>query len=240
MRRGITRRTFIGAAAGAGVAGMLRVEPAMGGVSMSERPADARALYESLLVRWCDALVALQVREIRTPGIYGGILCPLCSRIHGRSADAIQPLMRMAHATGDARYLDAAVRLQAWSDHVSRSDGSWVNEAVGSDWKGITAFGLLAHGESLRHHGALLDARRCAGAGRSGWLAPPASSSSSCRSVPGTSTTRSRERRRSRSPTRCWGSRVTAGGRASWRTPASPTSRRRTSCSSARESRRTA
>ena len=125
---------------------------------MSERPADARALYESLLARWCDALVALQVREIRTPGIDGGILCPLCSRIHGRSGDAIQPLMRMAHTTGDARYLDAAVRLQSWSDHVSRSDGSWVNEAVGSDWKGITVFGLLAHAESLRHHGALLDA----------------------------------------------------------------------------------
>lgn len=125
---------------------------------MSERPADARALYESLLARWCDALVALQVREIRTPGIYGGILCPLCSRIHGRSGDAIQPLMRMAHTTGDARYLEAAVRLQGWSDHVSRSDGSWVNEAVGNDWKGITVSGLLAHAESLRHHGALLDA----------------------------------------------------------------------------------
>jgi hypothetical protein len=125
---------------------------------MSERRAGARSLYEDLLSRWCDALLAHQVREVRTPGAFGGILCPLCSRIHGRSADAIHPFLRMAKTTGDARYLDAAVRLQAWSDHVGRSDGSWVNEAVGNDWKGITVFGLLAHAESLRHHGALLDA----------------------------------------------------------------------------------
>ena len=126
---------------------------------MPERRAEARSLYEDLLARWCDALLAHQVREVRTPGAFGGILCPLCSRIHGRSADAIHPFLRMAKTTGDARYLDAAVRLQAWSDHVGRSDGSWVNEAVGNDWKGITVFGLLAHAESLRHHGALLDAK---------------------------------------------------------------------------------
>jgi hypothetical protein len=125
---------------------------------MPEGRADARSLYEDLLARWCGALLAHQVREVRTPGAFGGILCPLCSRIHGRSADAIHPFLRIARISGDTRYLDAAVRLQAWSDHVGRSDGSWVNEAVGNDWKGITVFGLLAHAESLRHHGALLDA----------------------------------------------------------------------------------
>ena len=106
-----------------------------------------------------DALLAHQVREVRTPGTFGGILCPLCPRIHGRSA--------ARHSPGPANGEDDPGRalsgrgnpLQAWSDHVGRSAGSWVNEAVGNDWKGITVFGLLAHAEALRHHGALLDAK---------------------------------------------------------------------------------
>jgi len=113
--------------------------------------------YSRLLTIWCDALVAHQVVEIVRPGIYGGILCPACARIHGRSADAVYPLMYMAHATGESRYLDAAQRLQAWSDLVSYPDGSWCNEPTGGDWRGITVFGAIALAEALRHHGAILD-----------------------------------------------------------------------------------
>jgi hypothetical protein len=114
-------------------------------------------LYESLMKTWCDALVAHQVTEMPGTGIHGGIMCPACSRIHGRCGDAVYPLMRLARTTGDSAYLDAAVKLQAWSDHVTCPDGSWVNESTGANWQGITVFGALALGEALRHHGDLLD-----------------------------------------------------------------------------------
>ena len=56
-------------------------------------------LYESLMKTWCDALVAHQVTEMPGTGIHGGIMCPACSRIHGRCGDAVYPLMRMAGPT---------------------------------------------------------------------------------------------------------------------------------------------
>jgi hypothetical protein len=115
------------------------------------------SFYKQLLTTWSQALLAHQVKEIKTPGIYGGILCPLCSRIHGRSGDAVYPFMHLAHTTGDVAYLDAAIALQTWSEHVSRPDGSWVNEPTGNEWKGITIGGALALGESLRWHGDLLE-----------------------------------------------------------------------------------
>jgi hypothetical protein len=115
-----------------------------------------QSLYFDLLQEWCDALISLQLDEIKTPGIYGGIMCPACSRIHGRCADAVYPLMYMAHRTGEQCYLDAAIKLQKWSDHVSSPDGSWVNETEKS-WKGITVFGALTLGEAIRHHGMILE-----------------------------------------------------------------------------------
>jgi hypothetical protein len=115
------------------------------------------AFYRQLLTTWCQALLAHQVKEIDTPGLRGGLLCPLCSRIHGRCGDALYPFMHLAHTTGQSHYLDAAIELQAWSDHVSRPDGSWVNEPTGNEWKGITVGGALALGEALRLHGGLLE-----------------------------------------------------------------------------------
>lgn len=119
-----------------------------------------KKLCFDLLKKWCDALVKLQITEIDLRGIHGGIMCPACSRIHGRCADAVYPLMYMAHATGDQRYLDAAIRLREWSDHVTFPDGSWVNEPSGAEWtwKGITVFGAVALGEALRRHGDILPA----------------------------------------------------------------------------------
>lgn len=113
--------------------------------------------YSTLLGVWCDALVAHQVTEIGTRGIYGGIVCPVCARVHGRSAEAVYPLMYRAHTTNDTRYLDSAVRVQAWSDLVSYPDGSWANEPIGGSWRGITVFGAVALAEALRHHGGILD-----------------------------------------------------------------------------------
>lgn len=114
-------------------------------------------LYAELLRKWCDGLLSLQVTGKQQAGLHGGILCPSCSLVHGRCADAVYPLMHMAGATGDGRYLDAAVKLQAWSDHVTRPDGSWVNDAIGHGWKGITVFGTIALGEALRHHGEIVE-----------------------------------------------------------------------------------
>lgn len=118
-------------------------------------------LYLDLLRQWCDALLRLQVRHLpgqRGRGLQGGILCPACSRIHGRSADAVYPLLCIARHTGDRAYISAAVELLDWSDHVRAADGSFDNEPTGHAWKGITVFSALAIGEALRHHGDLLDA----------------------------------------------------------------------------------
>jgi hypothetical protein len=79
--------------------------------------------------------------------------------IHGRCADAVYPLLRVAHATGDAKYVRAAMDMHNWSERqVSRADGSWVNDVTLSSWKGITVFHSIALAEALHHHGALLDA----------------------------------------------------------------------------------
>lgn len=113
--------------------------------------------YSELLKSWCDAMVELQVTEIKKEGIYGGILCPACSRIHGRSADAIYPLMYMAHVSKEQKYLDAAMRLFDWSGHVSRPDGSFIND-TSAIWKGITVFSTIQLGEAIKNHGSLLEA----------------------------------------------------------------------------------
>jgi hypothetical protein len=39
------------------------------------------------------------------------------------------------------------------------SDGSWINDVKGNPWKGITVFGTIALGESLKHHSHLLDTK---------------------------------------------------------------------------------
>jgi hypothetical protein len=121
-----------------------------------------KSKIEKLLKIWTDRLLDLQLPDCYGPGLAGGIICPVCSRIHGRCADSVYGFMRMARITGDERYLDAAIRVQTWADNnVSEPDGSWLNDVAGS-WKGITVFGAVSLGESLRLHGDLLpdDIRR--------------------------------------------------------------------------------
>jgi hypothetical protein len=112
-------------------------------------------LAERLLATWGEAMLRLQVQSPRDPAFYGGLLCPACARIHGRVGDAVYPFLRLARATGDARYVDAARRVFDWMENVSRDDGSWVNDPF-NDWKGITVFGAIALGEALHRHGDLL------------------------------------------------------------------------------------
>lgn len=101
----------------------------------------------------------LQITGVRNPALYGGLACPACALIHGRCGDAVYPLLRMAHSSGDSKYVEAAKRVHEWSEQtVSRGDGSWVNDVTLSSWKGITVFRAIALAEALKHHGSLLDA----------------------------------------------------------------------------------
>ena len=114
--------------------------------------------YADLLATWCDGLLARQITAMKDPALYGGLLCPSCVLIHGRCGDAVYPLLRMAHATGEAKYLRAAMLVHEWSQAmVSRTDGSWVNDVTLSTWQGITVFHAISLAESLKHHGEVLD-----------------------------------------------------------------------------------
>jgi hypothetical protein len=78
--------------------------------------------------------------------------------IHGRSFDALYPLLHVAHATGEAKYLDAAVRVYSWSESLSLPNGCWLSN-FGEQWHETTAFNATNLSEALRTHGELLDAK---------------------------------------------------------------------------------
>jgi hypothetical protein len=114
-------------------------------------------LYAQLLETWCDGLLAHQSTN-PDPALRGALLCPACAIIHGRCGDAVYPLLRQAHTTGKAKYLEAALLVHEWSEHqVSRADGSWINDVTLSSWQGITVFHSIALAEALHHHGVILD-----------------------------------------------------------------------------------
>jgi hypothetical protein len=115
-------------------------------------------LYAQLLQTWCDGLLAHQISAIRDPALHGAFPCPACAIIHGRCGDAVYPLLRVAHTTGHAKYLEAALLVHEWSElQVSRAEGSWINDVTLSSWKGITVFHAIALAEALHHHGTILD-----------------------------------------------------------------------------------
>ncbi len=122
---------------------------------LAEPPAN---LYATLLQTWCDGLISHQLTETKDPALRGALLCPACALIHGRCGDAVYPLLRVAHTTGDAKYLNAALLVYEWTEHnVSRADGSWINDVTLSSWQGITVFHTIALAEAVQHHGAVLD-----------------------------------------------------------------------------------
>ncbi|MET3878695.1 hypothetical protein [Chitinophaga sp. OAE865] len=115
-------------------------------------------LSEELLQQWGECLLSLQVNKPQVKGLHGGILCPACATIHGRCGDAIFPLLYLAGKKKEQQYVDAAIRLYNWMEHmVSTPDGAWVNEVSVSDWKGITVFSAASLAESLIHFEHLLD-----------------------------------------------------------------------------------
>ena len=101
-----------------------------------------------LLQRYCGALIAAQAQN-------GGLLCPACGRAHGRSHEAVYPLMYMAQRTGEQKYLAAAKKLFAWSAPLLQPDGGMLNDFSAS-WKGVTVFAAVSLHDALYYHGALL------------------------------------------------------------------------------------
>ncbi|HEY0308751.1 MAG TPA: hypothetical protein VGB94_11375 [Acidobacteriaceae bacterium] len=161
----LTRRDLLRlSATGAAALGANLAFPALAAATppphtAASRPAHGAALYSTLLQTWCDGLLAHQITNLSDPALRGGFLCPACGILHGRCGDAVYPLLRVAHTTGDAKYLRAALLVHAWSEqNLSRTDGSWVNDITLSSWKGITVFRTIALAEALQHHGTLLDA----------------------------------------------------------------------------------
>jgi len=149
----MNRRTFlITAAAGvAGAAGAARLDGAGVGAGPLE------SLMRGLLADWCDGMIRLQIVDPAHPETHGAIQCPACGFLHGRCGDAVLPFLSMAELTGEARYLDAALRVAAWTRNVDAGDGSWTNELDPKSWKGTTVFTAIAFAEALKWHGGLLD-----------------------------------------------------------------------------------
>lgn len=110
----------------------------------------------ALLKDWCDALIALQITDKPQKELNGGILCPACARVHGRSGDAVYPFIALADFTGEQKYLDAAQRLFDWSENMTRPDGSYIGD-TNAPWQGITVFAVIQLGEALCYHSHLLD-----------------------------------------------------------------------------------
>jgi hypothetical protein len=155
-RRDLLRISTVGASALGVHLFVPGLSPAIAEPPGGQLPAD---LYTTTLHSWCDGLMSHQLTAMKDPAFHGALLCPACVLIHGRCADAIYPLMRVAHSTGDSKYLRAAIILHDWSElQVSRADGSWINDVTLSPWQGITVFQTIALAESLHHHGSLLDA----------------------------------------------------------------------------------
>ena len=112
-------------------------------------------LYFETLKSWCDAMLEYQVHDPGKKRFHGGLMCPSCLMIHGRSHDAVYPLLCMADRTGEERYLRAALELFDWGENLICDDGSFYNDAQGA-WNGITVFAVTGLCEALTWHGHLL------------------------------------------------------------------------------------
>ena len=112
----------------------------------------------NLLKTWCDELIKLQISAPGSKNFDGAILCPACKVIHGRCHDAIYPMMYLADATGEEKYLNAAKKLFQWGENMLCDDGSIYNDAQ-STWNGITVFNAVSLCDALKKHGHILDAQ---------------------------------------------------------------------------------
>lgn len=153
-----TRRNFIKIASVGSVALLANNQLTGNTISGNKEPDSLIILSSELLESWTSALLKLQITDKTENTNFGGIMCPACGLVHGRSADAMYPLIHMAHKKNQSEYLDSALLLFRWMEkNVSQPDGSWLNDPVNHSWKGITVFTAIAIAEILKNHSALLD-----------------------------------------------------------------------------------
>jgi len=155
-----TRRDFIRLTAIGGAA-LVGSKNAYSKGFFSMNPTDELSgLSSELLETWTDALVHLLIADQSKQDDFGGLMCPACGRVHGRVADSIYPLLYMADKKQQSKYSDAALLLYRWMEqNVSQPDGSWLNDKVNNQWKGITVFTSIALAESLKYHGSVIDGK---------------------------------------------------------------------------------
>lgn len=109
-----------------------------------------------LLTSWCTGLQRLQLDQI-FPGGSGGIFCPACSRIHGRSLDAIYAFITLYRYTKNHSYLQSATNIYVWSQQLHYPNGSYGNDLHIVEWNGITVFNLITLLSTIIDHGSLLE-----------------------------------------------------------------------------------
>lgn len=153
------RRTFV---KNISLGGLLLSSPLYGllsGCDESKREyKEFELMVKDLLADWCDGMVKNQIIQPEDPSVHGALGCPACDHIHGRCMDAVYPFLYMADATGNRKYLTAAILVMQWAENnVSQEDGSWTVVPNPKSWKGITVFGAIALGEALYYHGHILD-----------------------------------------------------------------------------------
>ena len=112
--------------------------------------------YFDLLKEWCDKLITLQLTGTDNKNFDGGLLCPACKLMHGRSDNAIFPFLFLAEKTGDSKYINAAKKVFDWHENFLCDDGSAYNDANNA-WIGTTVFSATDLCEALMHYGTLLD-----------------------------------------------------------------------------------
>lgn len=121
-------------------------------------PTNLYTLSNNLLREWGEGLLRLQAKGNNSGTGSGSIICPACGLIHGRSGDAIYPLLYLADKNNDSKYIDSALHLYQWMENnVSEPDGAWLNDPIRGAWKGITVFGSIALAEAVKNHGHVLD-----------------------------------------------------------------------------------
>jgi len=113
------------------------------------------AQAEQLLLDWGNALIQLQLAQPRFPTLDGGILCPACAGLHGRSTEMVYPLLRLVKMTGEDHFFDAAIRLQNWWRSTEVPDGEFHQPQANNTTNALSE--AIALAQSLLFHENLLD-----------------------------------------------------------------------------------
>ncbi len=104
-------------------------------------------LSSKLLRQYADALIEHQFLN-KDPSIDGGIFCPACKVIHGRSIDAIYGLAVAYKRFHEEKYLKAAEALLCYSSNLVCLDGGIYND-LQTTWRYTTVFFAIDIAEAL-------------------------------------------------------------------------------------------